>query len=90
LRAQELWWVSRVVVNPRGARGHGLGSRALKLLQEALVQQEPMGVRMLVVPGGYENNVEQQTHFYLKNGFVPSPEFGEGALVWEHKEGVRP
>lgn len=77
-----LWWVSRVVVHPPSHRGSGLGSRVLKMIQRALLEQEPVGVRLLVVPGGYGNNVEQQARFYRKNGFVPAPEFGMEALVW--------
>jgi GNAT superfamily N-acetyltransferase len=76
------WWVSRVVVQPREARGHGLGSRALQLLLDAFRGEAWPGSELKVSPGGYDNNIEEQTHFYVKNGFVPEVAGSGGVLVF--------
>lgn len=80
--SESIWWVSRVLVQPAEARGGGLGSEVLGLLLAAFRHQGEPGAKLLVCPGGYENDQERQRRFYLKNGFVPAPEFDSTALVW--------
>lgn len=66
MEAEQEWWVSRVLVNPPEKRGKGIGSMLLKrLVKEA----RKYGGKIVVAPGGYDMNPEQQFNFYEKNGF---------------------
>lgn len=60
-----VWWISRVLVN--GERGKGTGST---LLQRLIEEVRKRGAKaMIVAPGGYNSNYNQQVNFYVKNGF---------------------
>lgn len=82
LPGQDFWWVTRVVVHPLDQRGRGYGSTVLKLMQDAVAAAMGPGGRVLVLPGGYGQNVEAQRRFYCKNGFVPAGQYGPEALSW--------
>jgi hypothetical protein len=73
------WWVNRAVVHPAEQRGKGLGSIMLKRALEQVVLSDIH--RVLVMPGGYDNNTERQFNFYLKNGFKRTDE--PESLVWQ-------
>ena len=75
------WWVARVLVGDRNTRGQGIGSYLLqKAVKEVLKQDADANI--LVEPGGYDGNTEEQINFYKKNGFVEHPEY-EGSLVYK-------
>ena len=64
------WWVSRVLVAVRNMRGQGIGSKILQRAVQEVLKRDP-NAKIIVSPGGYDNNTEQQFNFYKKNGFVP-------------------
>jgi GNAT superfamily N-acetyltransferase len=77
-----LWYLNRCVVNPPSARGKGLGSQAL---QNMLAQLETTDCEVLVVtPGGYGGDPDDQDAFYTKNGFEAVWQDGEGGtlMIW--------
>ena len=69
----EYWWLSRALVNPPEARNIGLGSKMLQLLIQE-IKLQPFIRKIIVEPGGYDNNTKQQRNFYYKNGFKDSTE----------------
>jgi GNAT superfamily N-acetyltransferase len=75
------WWVARALVGDRNSRGQGIGSY---LLQKAVAEvlKQDADANILVEPGGYDGNTEEQINFYKKNGFVEHPEY-EGSLVYK-------
>lgn len=77
------WWVSRVLVGDRNTRGQGIGTYLLQKAVAEVLKQDPQA-EILVEPGGYGDNIEQQTNFYKKNGFVeqPEPEY-KGSLIYK-------
>jgi len=73
------WYLNRVLVQDQKQRGQGLGSRMVRRLQEALVQQGC--TRLIVEPGGYGSNIRDLFRFYRKLGFramrgTPEPSCG--------------
>jgi hypothetical protein len=66
------WWLSRALINPPPARNIGLGSKMLQLLIQE-IKKQPIK-KIVVEPGGYDNNPKQQRNFYYKNGFKDSQE----------------
>lgn len=61
-----VWWINRILV-PEADRGQGLGSR---LLQRLLTELKSKGAKAVIVaPGGYGSDPEDQFNFYRKNGF---------------------
>ena len=75
------WWVSRVLVGDRNTRGQGIGSYLIQRAVKEVLKNDPQA-EILVEPGGYDSNTEQQINFYKKNGFVEHPKF-EGSLVYK-------
>jgi GNAT superfamily N-acetyltransferase len=75
------WWVSRVLVGDRNTRGQGIGSYLIQRAVKEVLKNDPQA-EILVEPGGYDSNTEQQINFYKKNGFVEHPEY-EGSLVYK-------
>jgi GNAT superfamily N-acetyltransferase len=63
------WWVARVLVSDPVDRGKGLGSLVLQAALKAIMVSTNGMARVVVVPGGYDNNHERQRKFYEKNGF---------------------
>lgn len=76
------WWVSRVLVGDRDARGQGIGSYLIQRAVNEVLKNDSQA-EILVEPGGYDSNTEQQINFYKKNGFVeqPEPEYA-GSLIY--------
>lgn len=74
------WWVARVLVPDRKNRGNGYGSSVLRQALQ-LVEKRTMGIgKVVVAPGGYDNDQQRQFGFYRKNGFVQvNP---EGLFEW--------
>jgi GNAT superfamily N-acetyltransferase len=75
------WWVSRVLVGDKNTRGQGIGSYLIQKAVKEVLKHDPQA-QILVAPGGYDDNTEQQINFYKKNGFVEYPEY-EGSLVYK-------
>jgi len=69
------WWISRVLVQPKELRGQGIGTQLMEVLQSHIKK----GQRLVVFPGGYDQDRDRQEAFYRKCGFVDST---EGGLVW--------
>lgn len=67
------WYLNRSLVNPRIARGAGLGTLLLRRLLEEL-GRKPSFREVVVEPGGYDGNAAQQQNFYVKAGFVEVPD----------------
>lgn len=63
------WWVARVLVPDPTDRGKGLGSLVLRAALDAVLIPTGGMARVIVAPGGYDNDHERQRHFYEKNGF---------------------
>jgi GNAT superfamily N-acetyltransferase len=63
------WWVARVLVSNADDRGKGLGSLVLQAALKAIMVSTNGMARVVVVPGGYDNNHKRQRKFYEKNGF---------------------
>lgn len=61
------WWISRVNVNQL-QRNKGIGSLLLNNLIKEILKLGDF--KIVVCPGGYNENIEQQYNFYIKNGFV--------------------
>lgn len=62
------WFINRVLVNPKSHRGQGIGSQLLQTLIKEI--KKINDIKIIVTPGGYENDQERQNNFYTKNGFV--------------------
>lgn len=68
-----VWWITRALVQPKECCNHGIGSTMLQMLIKELKKYGTK--KILVTPGGYNQETERQFHFYEKNGFVlPTPE----------------
>lgn len=76
-RIDDVWWISRVLVQPN-QRGRGVGTKLLKALIEECRKQG--GREMQVSPGGYNSDPIRQRAFYVRAGFKPSPD-SESLLV---------
>lgn len=61
------WYVNRVKVSD-GQEGKGIGSIILQSAIKEIKQYNPKSI--IVTPGGYSENQEQQFNFYEKNGFI--------------------
>jgi GNAT superfamily N-acetyltransferase len=75
------WWVARVLVGDRNTRGQGIGSYLIQRAVKEVLKHDPQA-DILVEPGGYDSNTEQQVNFYKKNGFVEHPKY-EGSLTYK-------
>jgi predicted GNAT family N-acyltransferase len=74
------WWISRVLIGNREQRGQGIGSKLLQKAVEEVLKHEPTA-KIIVEPGGYGGNTEDQIRFYKNNGFIDLP--GEpGSLIY--------
>lgn len=69
------WWISRVLVRDIFLRRQGLGTQLVKTLQE-----HSRGQKIIVCPGGYDLDYEQQRSFYESCGFI---EVKNGQMEWE-------
>lgn len=78
---QDSWYISRVLV-AQSFRGKGIGSKVLQILLNEI--KKAGGKKVIVTPGGYDNNKEQQFNFYLKNGFTHSIE-SKDVLVYHYE-----
>lgn len=58
------WFITRALVKPEDCRKMGIGSHMLKLLFDEVKKKH--GTRILVTPGGYDNNRKEQFNFYKK------------------------
>lgn len=67
------WFINRVLVNPKSHRGKGIGTQLLQTLIKEIRKHD--NNKIIVTPGGYENDQERQNNFYLKNGFVQEKDF---------------
>lgn len=64
----DVWYVNRVLVQPPKCRGKGIGGVLIEALKEAV---KSVGGKILVVtPGGYNAEPEDQVNFYKQHGFV--------------------
>lgn len=79
--ATGVWYLNRALVQPEGARGKGLGTQLLKRLLET-ISRKPEFQRVVVEPGGYGGNEEQQVRFYTRNGFKQR-DVAEHTYIWE-------
>ncbi len=81
------WLLNRVVVTPERFRGNGLGSKALQGLLEKLSKETSCQV-LIVTPGGYNADPNEQENFYLKNGFEVAYEAEGGGklMIWSPKK----
>jgi len=61
------WWISRVLINPKEARGQGVGGILLERLHKVVRKQG--GKRIYVIPGGYDGKKKQQRKFYRNHGY---------------------
>jgi len=74
------WNINRVLVNPKILRGKGIGSKLLQELIEKIRNAD--GKKIIVWPGGYDDNKKKQVNFYIKNGFK---KYKEGYFLWLKK-----
>lgn len=72
------WYISRVMVIEKH-RGRGIGSLLLNKIITEIKTKESIG-EIVVFPGGYDTNPEEQMNFYIKNGFVKGEK--EGSLKY--------
>lgn len=73
-----VWWVARVLVQPPKNRGRGIGTELVRRMQREVVG---FGCKKLIVaPGGYDEDHERQRGFYLHCGFVQDE---KDSMVWE-------
>lgn len=63
-----LWWINRAIINKPALRNLGIGSTLLKSLLEEITKKD--GKKIVVMPGGYGEDIEKQYNFYKKNGFI--------------------
>lgn len=70
------WWINRVLVQPESNRGLGIGSHLLKMLKEEVKKQG--GTKIVVAPGGYDQNKDRQVRFYKKHNFI---EYEQGSYI---------
>lgn len=77
------WWVARVLVTDPADRGKGLGSQVLQAALRAILVPTAGMARVIVAPGGYDNDQERQRRFYAKNGFEPLSE--GGPMEWRNR-----
>lgn len=77
-RREGVWWISRVLVSKPENRGKGLGGKALEILCEQVGKHG--GKSIIVTPGGYAQNEDQQRRFYEAHDFKQE---GEGfSVLW--------
>ena len=77
------WYLNRVLVQDPEARGHGVGTYVLSLLQ-ATLRLRPDCETLLVEPGGYSNKIAAQRRFYRRAGFVKKLR-ADNLYVWKAK-----
>lgn len=73
------WWISRVKLQGLQT-GKGFGTMLLKKLVTEIMSFGD--TKIIVAPGGYNENKEQQVNFYKKNGFVDTEE--KGLLIYKN------
>lgn len=77
----DAWYISRVFVKEH-LRGKSIGSQVLQTLLSEIKKQNTK--KVIVSPGGYDNDKDRQFNFYLKNGFKHSIENDE-ILVYTYE-----
>lgn len=77
---ENIWWISRAIIQPKEYRNQGIGSLLLKEVIETITYLN--GSKIYVIPGGYDQNTEKQCNFYLKNGFILCPEEQNKSLIY--------
>ena len=78
------WWVARVLVQKPENRGKGYGSAVLQEALKAVMTKTGGMGRVIVAPGGYDNDQERKFRFYEKNGFKLANK--EGLFEWRQEE----
>jgi len=63
----DIWMISRAIVQPESMRSRGIGSEMMRRLKEEL--RKVRCKKCYVAPGGYSERQEDQFRFYEKNGF---------------------
>jgi len=81
------WWVARVLVSKPEDRGKGYGSQVLQAALKAIMEKTGGVGRVIVAPGGYDNDDRKFT-FYVKNGFRQVVE-ERGIFEWRQIPGGR-
>jgi len=61
-----VWWISRIKLFPNVPTGNGIGSMLLEKLKNEMRKRDCC---LIVCPGGYAENRDEQFNFYIKNGF---------------------
>jgi GNAT superfamily N-acetyltransferase len=85
--SEGIWWITRALVQPKKCCNQGIGSIMLQMLIKELKKYGAK--KILVTPGGYDQETEKQFRFYEKNGFVPpipeETEFYQSARIYYFK-----